>query len=131
MILKNEIKSYIAASGLTMTDIVKQMNSNRPKDKQMTLQNLSNKLTRGTIKYNECLEIAEIIGYEIIWEPKTSVGSSMRGHLNALRRWDNHPQVSIAARDGSGFEELTDVEEANEIVKAIESNKSRSKDKIP
>lgn len=32
-----------------------------------TVQNLSNKLTRGTLKYKEALEIADIIGYKIEW----------------------------------------------------------------
>ena len=50
--IKNEIKSYIAKSGWTQT----------------TSQNISNKLARGTIKYSECKEIADIIGFSIEWE---------------------------------------------------------------
>lgn len=66
--IKNEIKSYIALSGWTLTDIVKTMNKKYGTD--TTTQNLSNKLTRGTIKYNECKQIAEIIGYKIEWIKK-------------------------------------------------------------
>ncbi|WP_315114504.1 DUF6471 domain-containing protein [uncultured Clostridium sp.] len=66
--IKNEIKSYIALSGWTLTDIVKAMNEKYGTD--TTTQNLSNKLTRGTIKYSECKQIAEIIGYEIKWNKK-------------------------------------------------------------
>lgn len=66
--IKNEIKSYIAKSGWTLTDIVKEMNKNRPENEQTTTQNISNKLSRGTIKYSECKEIAEIIGFSIEWE---------------------------------------------------------------
>ena len=36
----------------------------------MSAQNLSNKLSRGTIKYSEVLEIAEAIDYKIVWLPK-------------------------------------------------------------
>jgi len=69
-VIRNEIKAYIARSGWTMTDIVKEMNKTRPEDQQTTTQNITNKLARGTIKYSEVLEIAKIIGYEIKWEPK-------------------------------------------------------------
>lgn len=37
---------------------------------KVALQNLSNKLTKGTIKYSEVKKIAEIIGYEIEWKKK-------------------------------------------------------------
>jgi hypothetical protein len=66
--IRNEIKAYIARSGWTLTNIVKEMNKARPEDEQTTTQNISNKLTRGTIKYSEVLEIAKIIGYEVKWE---------------------------------------------------------------
>ncbi|MDR1003191.1 MAG: LLM class flavin-dependent oxidoreductase [Oscillospiraceae bacterium] len=69
-IVRNEIKSYIAASGWSLVDIVAKMNESRSKDEQTTPQNISNKLTRGTIKYSEVKEIANIIGYAITWENK-------------------------------------------------------------
>lgn len=67
--IRNEIKSYIARSGWTLTDIVKKMNESRPEEEWTTTQNITNKLARGTIKYAEVLEIAKIIGYEIKWLP--------------------------------------------------------------
>lgn len=66
--IRNEIKSYIAKSGWTITDIVKVLNEKYNID--TTSQNLSNKLTRGTIKYSEVKEIAEIIGFDIEWTQK-------------------------------------------------------------
>ncbi|NLF82368.1 MAG: LLM class flavin-dependent oxidoreductase [Candidatus Gastranaerophilales bacterium] len=33
-------------------------------------QNLTNKLHRGTLKYREALEIADVIGYKIEWIEK-------------------------------------------------------------
>lgn len=68
--IRNEIKSYIVKSGWTITDIVKELNQRYPYEKDTTSQNLSNKLSRGTIKYSECKEIAEIIGYKIEWIEK-------------------------------------------------------------
>ena len=70
--IRNEIKAYIAASGWTLSDIVKEMNKSRSADEQTTPQNISNKLTRGTIKYSECKEIAEIIGYTIDWKKNST-----------------------------------------------------------
>ena len=65
--IRNEIKSYIAASGWSLVNIVAKMNDSRPADEQTTPQNISNKLTRGTIKYSEVKEIAEIIGFKVVW----------------------------------------------------------------
>lgn len=68
--IRNEIKAYIAKSGWTITDIVKEINKrnvDNPEYKETTSQNLSNKLSRGTIKYSEAKEIADIIGYKIEW----------------------------------------------------------------
>jgi len=65
--IRNEIKGYIASSGWSLTNIVNELNSHRSEEEQTTTQNISNKLTRGTIKYSEVLEIAEIIGYRITW----------------------------------------------------------------
>ena len=65
--IRNEIKSYIAASGWSLVDIVAKMNDSRTADEQTTPQNISNKLTRGTIKYSEVKEIAEIIGFKVVW----------------------------------------------------------------
>lgn len=69
--IRNEIKSYIAKSGWTLTNIVKEMNKVRPEFQQTTPQNISNKLTRGTIKYSEVKEIAQIIGFDINWTLKS------------------------------------------------------------
>ncbi|ADL12871.1 DUF6471 domain-containing protein [Acetohalobium arabaticum] len=64
--IKQEIKSYLARTGWTMTDLIKALNEKY--NRNDSVQNLSNKLTRGTIKYKEVKEIADIIGAEIIWE---------------------------------------------------------------
>lgn len=63
--IRNEIKSYIAKSGMTLTEIVTEYNKTH---EPTSVQNISNKLSRGTIKYSECLEIARIAGYEITWK---------------------------------------------------------------
>jgi len=71
--IRNEIKSQIAKSGWTLTDIVKEMNKLHPNE-PTTSQNISNKLTRGTLKYSEAREIANIIGFKIEWLPQSKAG---------------------------------------------------------
>lgn len=65
--VKDEIKGYITLSGWQMGDVAKKISD---KYSKVPLQNLSNKLTKGTIRYSEVKEIAEAIGYEIIWKKK-------------------------------------------------------------
>lgn len=65
--IHREIKANIARSGMTLTEVVNQMNLNRSKENQTTIQNISNKITRGTIKYSEILEIAAILNMNIMW----------------------------------------------------------------
>lgn len=65
--IHNEIKALIASQGFTLTEVVRQLNTVRTPKEQTTVQNISNKLTRGTIKYSEILEIASIIGLRIQW----------------------------------------------------------------
>lgn len=64
----NEIKAIIAQNGLTLTEVVNRMNQKRTLYDQTTVQNISNKLTRGTIKFSEVLEIASVIGLKISWD---------------------------------------------------------------
>ena len=68
MPIKEDIKSIIVKSGWTMSDIVKALNEKY--NRQDSVQNLSAKLSRGTLKYREALEIAEVIRYTIEWIPK-------------------------------------------------------------
>ena len=65
-IIRNEVKSYIIKEGFTMKKIAGLLDE----ESKVSLQNLSNKLTRGTIKYSEIKQIADILGYEIKWEKK-------------------------------------------------------------
>lgn len=65
---REEIKSIIVKSGWTMSDIIEALNEKY--NRKDTVQNLSNKLSRETLKYREALEIAEVIGYKIEWIKK-------------------------------------------------------------
>lgn len=66
--IRNEIKAQITRSGHTMTQLVELLNQKY--DKKTAVQYLSNKLSRGTITFREVLEIADVLGYEIVWKEK-------------------------------------------------------------
>lgn len=70
--IRNQVKAMIALQGWTLTRVVKKINERHPENTRTTVQNISNKLTRGTIKYSEVLEIAEIIGIDFSWKPRGS-----------------------------------------------------------
>lgn len=67
--IHDQVKSVITARGWTITKVVKKINEKRPAGKHTSVQNISNKLSRGTIKYSEINEIAAVIGCKLIWEP--------------------------------------------------------------
>ena len=64
---RNEIKSYIAASGWKIVDVVEALKEHGI---ETTPQALSNKLSRDTLRYSEAKAIADIIGFEIKWDKK-------------------------------------------------------------
>ena len=69
--IHKEIKMNLARSGMTLTEVVSRMNKNRSEENQTTIQNISNKILRGTIKYSEILEIAAILNMSIVWTEKS------------------------------------------------------------
>ena len=69
--LKEDIKAIIIKSGWTITKVIDALNIKY--DRNDTIQNLSAKLARGTIKYREVLEILDIIGYEIQFTKKQTL----------------------------------------------------------
>lgn len=67
--LKNEIRSYIMRKGTTLKDLANTM-AEKYERPTITLTNLSNKLNKGTLKHTEVLEIADTLGYKIMWVEK-------------------------------------------------------------
>lgn len=61
--IENQIRGYIAASGQTITSLANLITEKceRPES------SLSQKLKRGSIKYAEVLEIAELLNYNMEW----------------------------------------------------------------
>ncbi|MCM3632953.1 hypothetical protein M3180_06455 [Paenibacillus camelliae] len=49
-----------------MTEVVAALNQKHGRND--TVQNLSNKLSKGTLRYSEAMEIAEVIGCRLEWK---------------------------------------------------------------
>ena len=66
--LRNEIKSYIVRSGYTMQEVVDRLSEDYGWSDSVS--NLSAKLQRESIRYKEILELADALGYEIVWQKR-------------------------------------------------------------
>jgi flagellar biosynthesis component FlhA len=64
---KEEIKVMLARKNLSLRKLVDLINEKY--SRQDTVQNLSKKLTRDSIRYREVEEIAETLGYKIEFLP--------------------------------------------------------------
>ena len=66
--LRNEIKSYIVRKGMTMQEIVDMLRDEPGWSDSVS--NLSNKLQRESLRYVEAVQLADALGYEIVWQRK-------------------------------------------------------------
>ena len=68
MSVRNEIKAQIVRAGFTMQEIV-----NRLHDEYSwsdSVSNLSAKLQRESIRYKEVMELADVLGYDLVWQKR-------------------------------------------------------------
>ena len=65
--LELKLKGVLASKGYTLTALVKELNT---KGNTTTVQNISNKLKRGSLNYLEVAEILEAINLKIEWLEK-------------------------------------------------------------
>ena len=63
--LRGEIKSYIVRDGRTMEEVVTMLKEMY--NRSGSVSNLSGKVNRGTLRYQEAKEIADVLDYDIIW----------------------------------------------------------------
>ena len=63
MLVREQVKTLLAQEGIKMKDLAIKMEE--ISGRTYSLQNLSHRLRRGTLTYNEMLLIADIFGYEI------------------------------------------------------------------
>ena len=68
MNVRNEIKSMIVRSGLTMRQVVDMLSDEYGWSD--SISNFSSKLSRGSLRYQEAIQIADVLGYEIVWKKR-------------------------------------------------------------
>ena len=61
-----EIKALIMREGLTMTELVEKMADQY--GWSASVPNFSGKLQRDSLRYHEAVELAEALGYELVWK---------------------------------------------------------------
>lgn len=69
MTTRNEIKSYIVREGLTMSEVVERLSDEY--GWSSSVPNLSGKLRRDSLRYREAKELADVMGYELVWKKQT------------------------------------------------------------
>jgi hypoxanthine-guanine phosphoribosyltransferase len=62
------IKVKIIEAGKTITDVAELLGQKY--GKPVSVQNLSQKIRRGTLKISEIEDIADVLGYEVKWVKK-------------------------------------------------------------
>ena len=63
---RNEIKAYIVRAGMTMSEVVEVLADGW----SSSVPNLSGKLKRGSLRYGEAVELADVLGYDIVWQKR-------------------------------------------------------------
>ena len=64
-IYRNEIKSYIVRTGMTIIELVDYLSDEYGWIRGVP--NLSGKLKRGSLRYGEAVELADTLGYDLVW----------------------------------------------------------------
>ena len=68
MTVRNEIKAQIVRAGYTMQELVDRLHEEYGWSDSVS--NLSTKLQRESIRYKEVVELADVLGYELIWQKR-------------------------------------------------------------
>ena len=66
--LRNEIKSYIVRNGCTMQEVVDLLSDEY--GWSASVSNLSNKLQRESLRYTEAVQLADVLGFEMVWRKR-------------------------------------------------------------
>lgn len=66
--LRNEIKSYIVRSGYTMQEVVDRLSEDYSWSDSVS--NLSNKLQWESLRYVEAVQLADALGYDLVWQKR-------------------------------------------------------------
>ena len=68
MSIRNEIKAQIIRVGFTMQELVDRLAEEYGWSDSVS--NLSAKLQRESIRYKDVVELADVLGYDIVWQKR-------------------------------------------------------------
>jgi predicted DNA-binding ribbon-helix-helix protein len=68
MSIRNEIKAQIVREGLTMQQLVEQLSDEYGWSESVS--NLSAKLQRESLRYIEAVQMADVMGYDLVWQKR-------------------------------------------------------------
>lgn len=68
MSVKNDIKSYIVKEGLTVAKVAEMLNDKN--STEYTRQNLTKKINNESLRYTDAIDIADVLGYDIVWKKR-------------------------------------------------------------
>ena len=68
MNVRNEVKAQLVREGVTMQEALNCLAEQYGWSN--SISNLSGKLQRETLRYKEAVELADVLGYEIIWKKR-------------------------------------------------------------
>ena len=68
MNIRNEIKAQIVRAGFTMQELVDRLSDEY--DWSDSVSNVSAKLQRDSIRYKDVVELADVLGYDIVWQKR-------------------------------------------------------------
>ena len=68
MSIRNEIKAQFVRARFTMQELVDRLAEEY--DWSDSVSNLSAKLQRESIRYKEVVELADVLGYDIVWQKR-------------------------------------------------------------
>ena len=66
--IHNFIRAKIIMVGMTMRDVVEMLHLKYGRSDSVS--NLSGKLSRGSLRYEEALEIADVLGCDVVWRDR-------------------------------------------------------------
>ena len=65
---RNEIKAQIIRAGFTMQELLDRLHDDYGWSDSVS--NFSNKLARNSLRYREAVELADVLGYELVWQKR-------------------------------------------------------------
>ena len=65
---RNEIKAQIIRAGFTMQELLDRLRDDYGWSDSVS--NFSNKLARNSLRYREAVELADVLGFDLVWQKR-------------------------------------------------------------